>query len=125
MEHPQLGNICYLCNLDPIKEGAKIVPTDLYKRRIYLEPLGLMLSMDAGTFESIVFSKKKKTVEITFLSASKENYAYPERRLRVEKQANEGLRPGSAFTLSPSSVLRRGAFILPLGQITVTISYTE
>ena len=44
VEHPQHGALCYLCNLRAGTDGeVAIAPVDLYKRRVFIEPLGLCL----------------------------------------------------------------------------------
>ena len=51
VEHPQHGALCYLCNLGTAAAAAgavTIAPVDLYKRRVFIEPLGLYLVLDTG-----------------------------------------------------------------------------
>ena len=50
VHHPKIGPSCYLCNLATAAAGAvTIKPTDLYHRRVYIEPLGLYVTLDIGT----------------------------------------------------------------------------
>lgn len=77
VEHPELGPSCYLCNMDhqqtetsglhtSTAAAVKIVPVDLYHRRVYLEPLALYLTLDVGTFESLLLDIAAKKVVVTF-----------------------------------------------------------
>ena len=43
VQHPKLGALCYLCNLKSGADSLSITPVDAYRRRVYLEPLGLHL----------------------------------------------------------------------------------
>ena len=77
VEHPDLGPSCYLCNLDHADTGTqglptsttaavKIVPVDLYHRRVYLEPLALYVTLDVGTFASLTLDMTAKTIAVAF-----------------------------------------------------------
>ena len=47
VHHPKIGPSC---NLATAASGAvTIKPTDLYHRRVYIEPLGLYVTLDIGT----------------------------------------------------------------------------
>ena len=114
MHHPDLKGkaVCYLCNLDQGPNGvATITPTDLYHRRVYLEPLALYLTLDAGTFASLSLDLVGKSANITF--APMGNVTFPARRLRVNKLSPA--RPGSAFQIGALNQIR-GAFEVPAKQ---------
>eukprot|EP01043_Picozoa_sp_COSAG02_P051436 COSAG02_NODE_5412_length_4349_cov_8.741176_3_plen_322_part_00 len=77
VEHPEIGPSCYLCNVEradtgthglPISTTAavKIVPVDLYHRRVYLEPLALYVTLDVGTFASLTLDMTAKTIVVQF-----------------------------------------------------------
>ena len=52
MRDPQLGELCYLCDLDA--NASVITPRDSYSRNVYLQPLGLYLQAEAGEISSVV-----------------------------------------------------------------------
>merc|ERR1712060_514346 len=75
VQSPKLGWLCYLCDLTvggglagtpPVSGEASLVPRDAYRRRIYLDPLGLELQALAGTFESAVVNFGHRTVTVVF-----------------------------------------------------------
>jgi len=69
------------------QEGGKVrvFPTDSFRSRVYLAPIGLYLTLDAGTFESVLFDPKLKSVEIELSPAS--SYT-PQARLHIEQSAS-------------------------------------
>jgi len=121
VQHPTLGLVCYLCNMEDSEHYhygtfnatdilAKIEPVDLYRRRVYLEPLGLYLTLDVGTFKSLTLDMRSKKISVEFNPMQSDNITYAARRLRTEKMAVG--RPGKGFTTAfPKS---RGAYAVPV-----------
>ena len=103
------------------KSVVTITPTDLYHRRVYLEPLALDLTLDAGTFASLSLDFEGKEITIAFEPAQANNYTYSARRLRVEKMSDA--RPGENFVLTPTSPFKRGAYVIPVDIDTVKLSW--
>ena len=97
-----------------------IKPVDLYRRRVYLEPLGLYLQLYAGTFEAVTFDKDTRLITLEFSDASHDTYPYKTRRLTVEKMADS--RPGSNFKMTYPVV--RNAFVIPADETKAVITYT-
>ena len=119
--HPRLGNVCYLCDLvvGAGEEGAERVrlePRDGYRQRVYVEPLGLYLTLDAGTFESLALDFSARRADVTF--APPANATYSKRRLRVIKASQD--RPGSGFELTGAAFVR-GAYEIPLATANATL----
>ena len=86
--HPSRGPLCFLCNLgvEEKKDGTvsySIEPRDSYRQRVYLEPLGLYLQADSGTFEKVSLKMSEKRIEVTFAAVTEQTYTTL--RLRVDK----------------------------------------
>lgn len=131
VNHPDLGPSCYLCNMAGAASGPgadltagaiTIKPVDLYRRRVYLEPLALFLTLDAGTFDTVTLDMAAKTIGVTFNSMAFDNCTYTDRRLRVEKMS--AARPGTAFKIATFPVVRN-AYVVPESTSTVTITYSK
>lgn len=122
VQHRTMGPLCFLCNVESTADQSQITiaPVDLYKRRVYLEPLGLYLVLDTGTFSSLSLDMSKQRIDVNFNSMMADNYTYVSRRLRVDKVAS--MRPGSGFHVLNAS-LQRGAYIIPANRLTATISW--
>ena len=98
---------------------VSISPTDLYHRRIYLEPLALYLTLDTGTFGSVALDLAGKTITVTFAPAAADgDVTYTTRRLRADKLSPA--RPGSGFSVTGLKK-SRGAFPVPASQQTVQL----
>lgn len=121
VEHPELGQTCYLCNVVADSQaGVAIQPRDLYRRRVYLEPLGVYLQLFSGSINTVVYDATKKTITLIFRDTIQDGYAYSVRRLQIEKMAAS--RPGSAFVTDFPLV--RGAYEIPASSQDVVIKYT-
>ena len=139
--HSALGPLCYLCDLAPQPTTATataaataaetawfpgdgpevytVLPRDAYRQRVYLEPLGLFLRADTGTFASVTLDRAARRVRVAFAppaATAAGVRTYEVLRLRADKTARpEARRPGANFRLvSPLGVTRaRGAWELP------------
>ena len=83
---------------------------------MYVEPLGLYLTLDAGTFESLALDFSARRADVTF--APPANATYSKRRLRVIKASQD--RPGSGFELTGAAFVR-GAYEIPLATANATL----
>jgi len=123
VDHPEIGPSCYLCNVEAAAGGGvKIAPVDLYRRRVYIEPLALYLTLDVGTFESVTLEMVGKKITVAFNTMAADNIIYTARRLRVDKLSEA--RPGSGFKPTSAGLkLERGAWVVPESTATVEISW--
>ena len=76
VEHPDLGPVCYLCNMDTQGAVVTIRPVDLYHRRLFIEPLALHLTLDTGKFESVQLDMAAKSLTAHFNPMATDNIAY-------------------------------------------------
>jgi hypothetical protein len=54
---PQFGWVAFGGNIKSDDGSVKVMPLDAYRSRVYLAPLGLWLTLDAGRFESVEIAK--------------------------------------------------------------------
>jgi len=120
VRHPDLGPVCYLCNLATVGNAVVMTPTDLYKRRVYLEPLGVNVELFAGSISSVSFDNSAKKISITFRNEAADEYTYKTRRVKLDKMAES--RPGTNFKASCPTV--RGAFECPMSVAAIDIAYS-
>jgi len=114
VHHPQLGWLAFGGNLTEEGDVVRVTPLDAARARVYLAPLGLWLTLDAGTFERIDL-----TPDGVLVTLSAATPWTPEARLRVERTA------GPAGAAAPSPVgrlaMERGAWVIPLGDGTTEV----
>lgn len=79
-----------------------VVPQDSLRQRVFLAPLKLYLTLDAGKFQSVRFDSSTKAVTITLDPADAHT---PAARLRIEGN----------LTLSGAGTFERGGHTIPLG----------
>ncbi len=111
VRHPEFGWQAFGGSLTA--RGARLIiePRDSFRMRVYLGPVGLWLTLDAGRFERVEFDTASRTVRVGLTAATP---ATPAARLRVEQPAAVAgvgrMAPGGAFTVE------RGAYVVPLGR---------
>ena len=89
------------------------------RSRVYVASLGLWLTLEAGTFESVEVNSRSGAVRVGLSGASQFT---PEARLRVEQPA----KVTGVGTYRPATALKseRGAYVLPLKKGTTWIELT-
>jgi hypothetical protein len=106
---PELGWLPFGGNLTWDGDVVRLRPLDSARASILLAPLGLWLTLDAGTFQEVELSPEG--VRLTFGPATRHT---PEALLRVEQTAQvEGV-----GTFSPTGRFEqeRGAYLVPLAE---------
>ena len=95
---------------------VNVQPLDSFRKRVYIAPLGLWLTLDAGTFERIAVNSKSGVVRVTLSPADRFT---PNARMRVQQPA----RVAHIGTYAPRQnfINEREAFTIPLGRSTTTI----
>jgi hypothetical protein len=90
--------------------SISVTPLDSLRRRIYLAPAGLWLTLDSGQFQKVDFDSQTHAVQVT-LAPSDANT--PSARLRVEQPATVS----GVGTYAPTSTFtkERDAYVVPLG----------
>ncbi len=105
---PELGWLCFGGNVTEREGGVSVEPRDASRARVYLAPLGLLLTLDAGTFEEVELVGDE--VRITLAPADAHTSTA---RLRIERPGA----PEGAGTPAPrgAHARERGAWVIPLG----------
>jgi hypothetical protein len=96
-----------------------LTPLDASRARVYLAPLGLWLTLDAGTFESVAFNPQTRAVRVALSAATQYT---PAARLRVEQPA--AVQGVGKYRPAKSFAEERGAFVVPLGKQPTWVEFT-
>jgi hypothetical protein len=114
---PALGWLSFGGNLESKGGAIRVVPLDAFRSRLYLAPLGLWITLDAGKLRQAVFEPRTGLVRITLDPATSFT---AEAHMRIEQPA----KLAGVGTYSPASELRseRDAFVIPLGAATTEVT---
>lgn len=122
VDHPELGWLAFGGNLKVQDNGNRITvfPLDSYRQRVFLAPLGLWLTLDAGKFQAIELDPETRQVRVGLERASKFTRTA---RLLIEQPA----KVNGVGTYRPESTLKseRGAYVVPLGSATTWVELTD
>lgn len=113
INHPEFGWQAFGGNVEMEGKLITLKPLDSSRKRVYLAPVGLWLTLDAGSFESVTFNAITKEVTVQFDAAT----AYtPNARLHVEQPAEIiGL---ATYSPNINFDVDREAFVIPLDETT-------
>lgn len=84
VNRPEFGWQAFGGNAKTDSDWVRIQPLDAFRQRIYVGPLGLFLTLDSGTFESIEINTRTRMVRLGLAAATA---AAPRARLRIEHPA--------------------------------------
>jgi hypothetical protein len=111
---PELGWLAFGGNVDVDGAAVRVRPLDSGRARVYVGPLGLWLTLDAGKFEAIELQG-----DSVFVTLAPATAHAPTARLRVAQPAAvEGI---GGFSLSEAFGQERGAYLIPLGGATTRV----
>ena len=99
---------------------VNVEPRDSFRKRVYIAPLGLWLTLDAGTFESVAINTKSQLVRVTL---SRADAFTPSARMRVQQPAT--IARVGMYATRQSFVNERDAFTIPLGSSTTVIELVQ
>ena len=117
INHPEYGWQALGGNIRP--GGApwiNVQTLDSFRRRIYIAPFGLYLTLDAGTFESVAINPTTRAVRVTLSPAAQFS---PQALLRLEQPAK--LAGVGAFAPATTLKTERGMFVIPLQQAATVV----
>jgi hypothetical protein len=115
IDHPEFGWLAFGGNLKAGGKWVKVQPLDSFRQRIYITPLGLWLTLDAGTFDALQINTKSHLVRVGFSPAM--SYT-AQAVLNIDQPARL---PGvGAYHPVQSLTNIRDAFEIPLGKSGVT-----
>jgi hypothetical protein len=112
----EFGWLAFGGNVRVSGQSVTVEPRDSLRQRVYLAPLGLWLTLDSGTFESVTLSEARNEVKITLAPAG----AYTSTALlRVEQPA----KVAGVGEIAPVDKYEqvRGAYSVPLAEKPVVV----
>ena len=116
VNHPEFGWVAFGGNVSASGGVVRVTPLDSARTKVYLAPLGLWLTLDAGTLEAVEFNPKTGAVRVGFSSADPFT---PSARIRVEQPgAVQGV---GKYHLAKSFAEERGAYVVPLSKLATWI----
>jgi Family of unknown function (DUF5695) len=105
----QLGWLCFGGNVKESRGVVSFTALDSFRNRVFVAPLGLWLTLDAGQFVSVDYDTKRGTVR---LHLAPKNDGVAVARLRIEETTASS---GSATWHAPASLKEdAGAYTVPL-----------
>jgi hypothetical protein len=109
VHHPEFGWVAFGGNTRIKGDTVQVTPLDSSRSRVYVASLGLWLTLDSGTFDSVELNSKSGAVRVGLSGATKFT---PEARLRVEQPA----KVTGIGTYHPALTLRleRDVYVVPL-----------
>ena len=118
VHHPEFGWLGFGGDVLPQTNGTvRVTPRDGFRRRVFLAPLGLWLTLDAGTLEQVTFDPRAKSVRVTLAPATPDA---PTALLRPG-QTPTGMLPARFVPTVPTPLVR-GAYAVRLGTRPVTLT---
>lgn len=110
VQHPTFGWLALGGDVRPMGNGEfEVTPRDAFRQRVFLAPLRLWITLDAGTIQSVRFNPTTRAVSLT-LSPSTPTTSVALLRLN---QSAIGDMP-SKWAPSKKIALEREAFVVPL-----------
>ena len=109
VKHAEFGWLAFGGNVEVNGEVAKVTPLDSARTRVYVAPMGLWLTLDAGQFDKVEIDAKAGTVRIGLAAATQFTKTA---RLRVEQPANV-IGVGKVHAAKELKV-EREAYVVPL-----------
>jgi hypothetical protein len=115
-QDPEFGWLAFGGNVTVHKHAVTVTTLDSFRRRLYLAPVGLWLTLDAGKFAQATLDPASHRVRLRVAPATA---ATPLAYLRVEQPATIA----GVGTYAPVQALplKRGAYVIPLGEKPVEI----
>ncbi len=120
INHPEFGWQSFGGNVEVGGDWVKVQPLDSFRTRTYLAPLGLWLTLDAGTFAGVEFNPKTRAVRVGLVAATP---LTPQARLRVEQPAK--VAGVGAYRPKPQLSAEREAFNVPLERGTTWVELSD
>ena len=118
MRHDDFGWLGFGGNVTERKGVVLVEPRDAGRARIYLAPLGLWLTLDAGRFEWLEIEDERVRVGL----APADRFT-PVARLRIERLVAASSDPSDAgYSTVEAFEQARGALVIPLGDRVTSVS---
>ena len=118
VDHPDFGWLAFGGNIKVEGVQVEVTPLDSFRTRIYLAPMGLWLTLDAGQFERVEINPQTGNVRVGLRAATEISSAA---RLRIEQPAVSGK---GSYRLVSHFDLERNAYVVPLGNHTTWVEFS-
>jgi hypothetical protein len=109
VNHPDFGWQAFGGNVSVSGSTVDVTVLDSLRKRVYVAPAGLWLTLDAGRFQAIRFDAQSHAVRVTLAPADANT---PSARLRVEQLAKD-VQVGT-YAISGSFTKERDAYVIAL-----------
>jgi hypothetical protein len=120
IDHPEFGWQAFGGNVQTEGSIVKVKPLDSLRNRVFVAPLGLWLTLDAGMFDNVKIDTIQKTLRVGLAAATQYT---PTARLRIEQPAKViGV---GTFKPAVSMAAQRGAFDISLTSGTIWIELSQ
>jgi hypothetical protein len=120
IDHPDFGWQAFGGNVKAEGDWVKVQTLDSFRKRVYVAPRGLWLTLDAGTFDAVEINARTHAVRVKLSGA---NPSTPVARLRIEQPTKVlgigGYHPVAKLTSE------RSAYVIPLKKGTTTVDLTD
>jgi hypothetical protein len=110
VNHPEFGWLAFGGNVKKEGSTVHVIPLDSSRQRVYLNSLGLWLTLDAGSFEQIDVDTQNGHVRVGLAPATKFTSAAMLRMEQPTKIAGVG-----TYRSAEKLESKRGAWVIPLG----------
>jgi hypothetical protein len=121
IDHPDFGWQAFGGDVKTSGDWVTTTPLDAFRMRFYVASLGLYLTLDAGTFQTVAINTKTHAVRVV-LSPS-DPYT-PEARLRIEQPAKVA-NIGEFHPVGAVKTQERGAWVVPLSNRTTQVELND
>ncbi len=109
INHPEFGWQAFGGNVSVSGARITVDVVDSLRKRVYIAPLGLYLTLDAGQFERVEVDLRTQMVRVTLAPATPDS---PRARVRVEQPSTPtGV---GTFRVTGTFASERGAAVVPL-----------
>jgi hypothetical protein len=110
INHPEFGWQAFGGNVTTDGDWIRVRVTDSLRKRVYIAPRGLFLTLDAGQFETVEINLRTGNVRVSLGSATRYT---PQAWLRLEQPAT--VAGAGKYQPVQTLTVERGAFRVPLG----------
>jgi hypothetical protein len=108
VDHPDFGWQSFGGNVAVSGSKVTVTPLDSFRRQVYIAPVGLWLTLDAGSFKLVEFDTKTKAIRIELGEGDGISIA----RLLIEQPAK--VKGVGTYHLQGSLTMDAGAYSIPL-----------
>ncbi len=119
VNHPEFGWQAFGGNVTRTASRVAVQVLDSLRKRVYIAPLGLYLTLDAGQFQRVEINTRTNDVVVTLAPATADT---PRARLRLEQPYKAAGK--RAFAL-PKGTLERGAYPITLRAAPTVVTLTR